>query len=115
MSTDTLSKSLGAWKAQIANVKARLPQLPQLEETVQSFDALVLEAEELQSTQDVHRSKLKETTADRLRKLGHAWKPYRSIACWYLWRSLDNEARPSTAKSSMAKVPGTRKSGTRNR
>jgi hypothetical protein len=26
MSTDTLSKNLGAWKAQIANVKARLPR-----------------------------------------------------------------------------------------
>jgi DNA-3-methyladenine glycosylase II len=28
---------------------------------------------------------------ERLRKLGEAWKPYRSIASWYLWRSLDNE------------------------
>jgi DNA-3-methyladenine glycosylase II len=27
---------------------------------------------------------------DRIRKLGEAWKPYRSIASWYLWRSLDN-------------------------
>ncbi len=24
--------------------------------------------------------------------LGEAWKPYRSIASWYLWRSLDNDA-----------------------
>lgn len=31
----------------------------------------------------------KRPTPDRLRKLGDAWKPYRSIACWYLWRSLD--------------------------
>jgi DNA-3-methyladenine glycosylase II len=29
-------------------------------------------------------------TPDRLREIGEAWKPYRSIACWYLWRSLDN-------------------------
>lgn len=28
---------------------------------------------------------------ERLRKLGEAWKPYRSVASWYLWRSLDNE------------------------
>lgn len=28
---------------------------------------------------------------DKLRKIGEAWKPYRSIASWYLWRSLDNE------------------------
>ncbi|HKH47770.1 MAG TPA: hypothetical protein VKM72_24190 [Thermoanaerobaculia bacterium] len=62
MSTDTLSKKLGPWKAQIANVKPRLPQLPQLGETVQGFEALVAEGEELQSTQDVYRSKLKEIT-----------------------------------------------------
>jgi DNA-3-methyladenine glycosylase II len=33
----------------------------------------------------------KRPTPERLRRLGDAWKPYRSIACWYLWRSLDNE------------------------
>lgn len=33
----------------------------------------------------------KRPTADRIRKLGEAWKPYRSVASWYLWRSLDNE------------------------
>jgi DNA-3-methyladenine glycosylase II len=25
---------------------------------------------------------------DRLTKIGEAWRPYRSIACWYLWESL---------------------------
>ena len=41
----------------------------------------------------------KRPTPERLRKLGDAWKPYRSIACWYLWRSLDNgnAARPRRA------------------
>jgi DNA-3-methyladenine glycosylase II len=24
----------------------------------------------------------------RLEKIGEAWRPYRSVACWYLWRSL---------------------------
>ena len=33
----------------------------------------------------------KKPTPDRMRKLGEAWRPYRSIATWYLWRSLDNE------------------------
>lgn len=32
----------------------------------------------------------KAPTPDRLRKLAEPWRPYRSIACWYLWRSLDN-------------------------
>jgi DNA-3-methyladenine glycosylase II len=30
---------------------------------------------------------------DRLEELGSRWRPYRSIATWYLWRSLD----PATA------------------
>ena len=33
----------------------------------------------------------KRPNADRIRKIGAAWQPYRSVACWYLWRSLDNE------------------------
>jgi len=28
---------------------------------------------------------------DRLTKLGEQWRPYRSVACWYLWASLDNK------------------------
>ena len=26
----------------------------------------------------------------RLVKIGEPWRPYRSVACWYLWASLDN-------------------------
>jgi DNA-3-methyladenine glycosylase II len=26
---------------------------------------------------------------DRMRRVGEAWRPYRSIASWYLWRSLN--------------------------
>jgi DNA-3-methyladenine glycosylase II len=33
----------------------------------------------------------KKPSADRMRKLGEAWKPYRSIASWYLWRSLEHK------------------------
>jgi DNA-3-methyladenine glycosylase II len=27
-------------------------------------------------------------TPERLTKLGEQWRPYRSVACWYLWASL---------------------------
>jgi DNA-3-methyladenine glycosylase II len=27
---------------------------------------------------------------DRLTKIGDSWRPYRSVACWYLWASLSN-------------------------
>jgi len=33
----------------------------------------------------------KPPTAQRIAKIGDAWRPYRSVASWYLWRSLDNE------------------------
>ena len=29
-------------------------------------------------------------TPKRLMRLGEEWRPYRSVACWYLWRSLEN-------------------------
>lgn len=28
-------------------------------------------------------------TPEQMEKIAKAWEPYRSIACWYLWRSLD--------------------------
>jgi DNA-3-methyladenine glycosylase II len=30
-------------------------------------------------------------TPGRLTRLGENWRPYRSVACWYLWASLDNK------------------------
>jgi DNA-3-methyladenine glycosylase II len=33
----------------------------------------------------------------RLLKMGELWRPYRSVACWYLWQSL--KAQVSTLKS----------------
>ena len=38
----------------------------------------------------------KRPTPARILKLGEAWRPYRSVASWYLWRSLDNEAKPAS-------------------
>jgi DNA-3-methyladenine glycosylase II len=32
----------------------------------------------------------KTPTPARLVRLGEAWRPYRSVACWYLWASLEN-------------------------
>ena len=29
---------------------------------------------------------------DRIRRVGEPWRPYRTIACWYLWRCLGNPA-----------------------
>ncbi|HZP48710.1 MAG TPA: DNA-3-methyladenine glycosylase [Vicinamibacterales bacterium] len=36
---------------------------------------------------------------DRIRKLGEAWRPYRSVASWYLWQTLRNEPLARAASS----------------
>jgi DNA-3-methyladenine glycosylase II len=36
----------------------------------------------------------KRPTAQRMLAIGEAWRPYRSVACWYLWRSLSLEKSP---------------------
>jgi DNA-3-methyladenine glycosylase II len=28
-------------------------------------------------------------TSDRMMRIAAPWRPYRSVACWYLWASLD--------------------------
>jgi len=42
--------------------------------------------------------------ARRLNGIGEKWRPYRSVASWYLWRSLTLELRPArkTARPSSA-------------
>jgi len=36
-----------------------------------------------------HYRKRKVPKPAQMEKIAKAWEPYRSIACWYLWRSLD--------------------------
>jgi DNA-3-methyladenine glycosylase II len=36
-----------------------------------------------------HYKKRKMPKPAQMEKIAKAWEPYRSVACWYLWRSLD--------------------------
>jgi DNA-3-methyladenine glycosylase II len=40
----------------------------------------------------------KRPDARRLRRLGEAWKPYRSVASWYLWQTLRMEVMQTKGK-----------------
>lgn len=46
----------------------------------------------------------------RLMRIAAAWRPYRSVACWYLWQSLDavpvaaNFSSPPTSKRAIARA-----------
>ena len=35
--------------------------------------------------------KIKLPTPEQMEKIAKCWEPYRSVACWYLWRSLDTK------------------------
>jgi DNA-3-methyladenine glycosylase II len=37
------------------------------------------------------KRKIKLPNPEQMEKIAKSWAPYRSIACWYLWRSLDVE------------------------
>jgi DNA-3-methyladenine glycosylase II len=43
----------------------------------------------IKAVQRVYRLRKVPSPAPLLR-LGESWRPYRSVACWYLWASLDN-------------------------
>jgi DNA-3-methyladenine glycosylase II len=44
----------------------------------------------------------KRPDARRMLAIGEAWRPYRSVACWYLWRSLASPGRVTPATSPTA-------------
>src|SRR5579862_1214528 len=39
----------------------------------------------------VRKRKIKLPTPEQMEKIAKCWEPYRSVACWYLWRSLDTK------------------------
>ena len=42
--------------------------------------------------------KRKLPTPAQMEKIAECWQPYRSVACWYLWRSLEFKPENSTKK-----------------
>lgn len=41
------------------------------------------------SVRKPRKRKIKLPSPEKMKKIAESWEPYRSIACWYLWRSLD--------------------------
>ncbi len=39
----------------------------------------------------VRKNKIKLPTPEQMEKIAKRWEPYRSVACWYLWQSLDTK------------------------
>ncbi len=54
----------------------------------------------------------------KILKLGEAWRPYRSVASWYLWQTLKNEPLTTKAESprrsrSASRVPRKKSAATK--
>jgi DNA-3-methyladenine glycosylase II len=73
-------KGIGRWTAEIY-LMFRLGRMD------------ILPADDLGLMNAVHRAYglRKRPDPARLRQMGEAWRPYRSIAAWYLWASLDQK------------------------
>ena len=52
-------------------------------------DVLPLADIGLQRAMSLHYNRGRAVTAQKMRRIGSAWAPWRSVATWYLWRSLD--------------------------
>jgi DNA-3-methyladenine glycosylase II len=75
----TKVKGLGRWSAEMFLMfRLRRPD--------------VLPVDDLGIVNAIHRlyRLRKKPTPDRIRRIGEVWRPYRTVACWYLWRSLEN-------------------------
>jgi 3-methyladenine DNA glycosylase/8-oxoguanine DNA glycosylase len=44
------------------------------------------------SARKARTRKIKLPSPEQMEKIARPWEPYRSVACWYLWRSLDMKA-----------------------
>jgi 3-methyladenine DNA glycosylase/8-oxoguanine DNA glycosylase len=57
--------------------------------TLQRRDILPTGDYGVQAAMKKHYKKRKWPKPDVMQKIAKPWAPYRSVACWYLWRSLD--------------------------
>jgi DNA-3-methyladenine glycosylase II len=52
-------------------------------------DVLPLDDLGLQRAMNLHYSRGRPLSRERMRRIADTWAPWRSVATWYLWRSLD--------------------------
>jgi DNA-3-methyladenine glycosylase II len=74
----TQVKGIGVWTAQMF-----------LMFSLQREDVLPTGDYGIQAAMKKHYKKRKMPKPEVMEKIARPWAPYRSIACWYLWRSLD--------------------------
>jgi DNA-3-methyladenine glycosylase II len=76
----TSVKGIGRWTAQMFLIFH-----------LQRPDVLPLGDVGLQRAISLHYNRGRQATEARMRRIAQPWAPWRSVATWYLWRSLDGE------------------------
>jgi DNA-3-methyladenine glycosylase II len=74
----TQVKGIGVWTAQMFLIFS-----------LKREDVLPTGDYGVQAAMKKHYRKRKLPKPKEMEKIARAWSPYRSVACWYLWRSLD--------------------------
>ena len=77
-------KGIGRWTAEIFLIFH-----------LQRPDVLPVDDLGIQRAISLHYNRGRPLSEARMRKIGQAWAPWRSVASWYLWRSLDAVAIPA--------------------
>ncbi|MFL6389689.1 MAG: hypothetical protein ACJ71U_19610 [Terriglobales bacterium] len=76
------------WEEALSGIKGIGPW------TISVFRIMVLRDPDVLPTGDVGLKRaitnIYGTSAD-VEALGESWRPFRSVACWYLWKTLGNE------------------------
>lgn len=78
-------KGIGRWTAEILLIFH-----------LQRPDVLPVDDLGLQRAVSLHYNRGRPLSEARIRKIGQAWAPWRSVASWYLWRSLDETVKQAT-------------------
>jgi DNA-3-methyladenine glycosylase II len=76
------------WELALAGIKGIGPW------TVSTFRVMVLRDPDVLPLGDVGLERAVRNVygdAHRVEQLGENWRPFRSVACWYLWRTLGNK------------------------
>ena len=78
----TAVKGIGRWTAEM-----------KLMFTLQRPDILPLDDVGIQNAfvKHYHLNRKHQNLQKNMIKIGESWRPYRTLACWYLWKSLDNK------------------------
>jgi DNA-3-methyladenine glycosylase II len=77
-------KGIGRWTAEIFLIFH-----------LQRPDVLPVDDLGIQRAISLHYNRGRPLSEARMRKIGQAWAPWRSVASWYLWRSLDAVVIPA--------------------